>query len=78
MKFTVQNMTCAHCIRTITGALQAIDSGAKVAVDLVAGTVTVDGALDAGQAIAAMQAQGYPAQALPESAPGGCCGPRRA
>lgn len=62
MKFAVQNMTCNHCVRTITRALQAIDSGARVAVDLAGGTVTVEGALDAAQAIAAMQAEGYPAQ----------------
>ena len=64
MKFSVQNMTCAHCVRTITRALQAIDSGAAVAVDLAAGIVTVGGVVDAEQAIAAMLAQGYPAQVL--------------
>jgi copper chaperone len=78
MRFAVQNMTCAHCVRTITRALQAVDSGVEVAVDLAGGTVTVNGVLDAAQAIAAMQAEGYPAQALAEAAVGGCCRSSRA
>lgn len=68
MKFAVQNMTCNHCIRTITRALQSIDSGAKVSVDLATATVAVEGALGAAQAIAAMEAEGYPARALADAA----------
>jgi copper chaperone len=68
MNFAVQNMTCNHCIRTITRALQSIESGAKVAVDLAAGTVAIEGALGAAQAIAAMAAEGYPARELAEAA----------
>ena len=71
MKFAVQNMTCNHCVRTITRALQAIDSGAKVVVDLPGGTVTVEGALDPERAIAAMQAEGYPAREVGSAAAAG-------
>ncbi len=68
MKFAVQNMTCSHCVRTITRALHSVDADAKVTVDLAGGTVSVEGALDAAQAITAMQAQGYPAQVIDRAA----------
>jgi copper chaperone len=77
MKFDVENMTCSHCVRTITRALQAIDPQAQVVVDLAAATVTVDGQLTSEQVVAALGEEGYPArahepgQAAKEA---GCCG----
>lgn len=65
MRFAVEEMTCGHCARTITRALQAIDPEARVDVDLAGHTVTVDGAIDGAAAIAAMAAEGYPARLLP-------------
>ena len=65
MRFAVDDMTCGHCARTITRALQAIDPGARVDVDLAGGTVAVEGAIDGAQAIAAMAAEGYAARLLP-------------
>lgn len=73
MKLVVEGMTCAHCARAITHAIQALDADARVAVDVAGGTVTVEGGVDAGLAAAAIEAEGYrvvPAQ----GAPAGCCG----
>lgn len=32
--FEVNDMTCGHCVSTITKALQAVDKDAKVDIDL--------------------------------------------
>ncbi|MGN6222989.1 heavy-metal-associated domain-containing protein [Pseudoxanthomonas sp.] len=78
MKLTVEGMTCGHCVRTITYALQALDSDARVSVDLPGKTVMVQGRIRASDAATALAAQGYTvvtsdAGDAPESA-GSCCG----
>lgn len=85
MRFQVENMSCGHCVTTITRALKALDPSAEVAVDLVGGTVTVIGRVEAAQAVAALAEQGYPATLLADgpdkAADGGkasCCGTCRA
>jgi copper chaperone len=81
--FEVHDMTCGHCVSSITKAVQAIDPGARVATDLATHRVQID-PIQAGQAqlSAALQAAGYtpvavggeavPAQPAPPQA--GCCG----
>lgn len=64
MKFAVDNMSCGHCVASITRALRALDPQAEVRVDLAAATVEVEGRIDSGQAVAAMAAEGYPARPL--------------
>lgn len=73
MKFNVSPMDCGSCAVLVPRVLKALDPGAEVKVDLLAGTVDVAGALDAGQVVAALAAEGYsavPAAAAPKS----CCG----
>lgn len=64
MKFTVEGMTCGHCIRTVTRAIHALDPEARVDVDPSAGIVTVIGDVAADQAAAAIAAEGYPVTAI--------------
>lgn len=64
MKFTVEGMTCGHCIRAVTRAIHALDPEARVDVDLSAGIVTVTGDVAADQAAAAIAAEGYPVTAI--------------
>jgi copper chaperone len=59
MEFNVEGMTCGHCVRSITRAIQALDPEAVVDVDLSGGTVAVEGGLEAGLAIAAIESEGY-------------------
>ena len=59
MKFTVDGMTCGHCVRAITRAVQALDPAARVDVDLDAKTVAVDADLPAERVAAAIAAEGY-------------------
>lgn len=59
MLFKVGGMSCGHCVRAVTSAVHGIDPGARVAVDLVAGEVRVDGAAAADRVAAAIAAEGY-------------------
>ncbi|HZH44234.1 MAG TPA: heavy-metal-associated domain-containing protein [Lysobacter sp.] len=81
MKLTVEGMTCGHCVRSITTAIQALEPGARVSVDLDARSVAIQGVLGADAARAAIEAEGYTVVAvdadagLAEAAPAkSCCG----
>lgn len=60
--FNVQGMTCGHCVKAVTAAVQAQDAAAKVEVDLAARQVTVDSQLPGEQILAAIREEGYEAQ----------------
>lgn len=58
--FKVPDMTCGHCVKTITTALTAIDARARVDVDLNQRLVTVEaGTATAAQLQAAITDAGY-------------------
>lgn len=62
--FQVQGMSCGHCVKAVTRALQAHDAEAVVDVDLSSGRVCVTSALSADQILAAITDEGYQANAL--------------
>ena len=64
MLFKVEKMTCNHCVRAITGAIQARDPQAKVEADLANSTVRVTGDVKAEDAVSAMHTEGYPARLI--------------
>lgn len=82
--FQVNDMTCGHCVGTITKAIAAADKGAKVRIDLASHQVEIEPA-DADEAklgaaitgagftpVALQAASGLPATAaLPKR--GSCC-----
>ncbi|NKC32375.1 cation transporter [Falsiroseomonas selenitidurans] len=55
----VKGMTCGHCARAVTGAIQARDPAATVQVDLAAGTVQAETTLSRAELAAAIAAEGY-------------------
>lgn len=57
--FQVLDMTCGHCVATITKAVKALDAGAAVEIDLAAHTVRVDSACSAAEVEAAIRGAGY-------------------
>ncbi|OYV66830.1 MAG: heavy metal transport/detoxification protein [Acidiphilium sp. 37-67-22] len=61
IEFNVEGMTCQHCVRAVTGAVQAVHPGAEVAVDLAAGKVTIPAATaaEAAALAAAIEEEGY-------------------
>ena len=76
MLFEVEDITCDKCSDKIEMAIRAADPTAQVTVKTEEKRVRVEGLLTADQAIAALQAAGYPAsEAAPHSGEGSeCCG----
>jgi len=69
--FKVPDMTCGHCVKTITAAVMAIDGRARVEVDLNQRLVSVEGgAAAAAQIQAAIEEAGYSPVPAPSPAPG--------
>ena len=62
--FTVQGMTCGHCVKAVTDAVQSQDKSAVVVVDLAAKQVSVQSSLQAPQILALIREEGYQAEAL--------------
>ncbi len=57
--FNVQGMSCGHCVKAITNAVQARDPAASVRVDLAAKEVGVESGLSAEQVIEVISEEGY-------------------
>jgi copper chaperone len=65
MLLEVRKMTCNHCVRAVTAAVQGLDPDARVDVDLAHGTVRVEGArVGADAAVAAIREEGYEVRVL--------------
>lgn len=60
MKFNVPDMTCGHCVASITKAVKALDPAAEVKADLAGKTVSVETALPAASVAMALDQAGYP------------------
>ena len=81
--FEVQDMTCGHCVSTITRALKAADRDAKVQIDLATHRVQIEPTeANASELSDAIKEAGYTpvevsagaACAPAERSAGGCCG----
>jgi copper chaperone len=59
--FKVQGMTCAHCVRAVTSAIQGQDPTAQVQVDLGKGEVNVQSQLGSEQVVGLIEEEGYTA-----------------
>ena len=64
IQFNVPDMSCGHCVQSITTAVQQALPGARVAADLAAHRVTVDGAADVERVRAAIVDAGYEPQLI--------------
>lgn len=81
--FQVSDMTCGHCVSTITKAVKAVDKNATVNVDLASQRVSIEPSeADAQELSEAIQEAGYTPVAVVTGAPtqaasktsSGCCG----
>lgn len=59
--YTVQGMTCSHCVSSVSAAVSALPGVSNVEVDLATGAVTVtsEQPLDTGVVRAAVDEAGY-------------------
>ena len=60
--FSVEGMTCGHCVRAVTQAVQAKDPAASVKVDLAAKEVGVESRLSPDEVISLISEEGYSAK----------------
>ncbi|MDF0733716.1 cation transporter [Pseudomonas entomophila] len=60
--FNVQGMTCGHCIKAVTRAVQDQDAAARVEVDLAGRQVRVESGLEAERILVAIREEGYVAE----------------
>lgn len=67
--FQVNDMSCGHCVGAITQALKAVDSDARVAIDLAQHLVSVEPAQAGANALREAIAQaGYTPVQVPAAA----------
>jgi copper chaperone CopZ len=55
----VGGMTCGHCVKAVTKAVDALPGVERVEVDLAAGRVSVTGAVDPALVRKAIETEGY-------------------
>jgi copper chaperone len=58
-EFVLPDMTCGHCVKAVTAAVQALDPAAVVHTDLGTQRVRVDSAVPATALAAALTEAGY-------------------
>jgi copper chaperone len=56
----VSEMTCMHCVNTVTQAIKKIDANAEVQIDLVTQKVRVSSRLRLENLVAAIEDAGFP------------------
>ncbi|WP_288740161.1 cation transporter [uncultured Rheinheimera sp.] len=61
VQLKVTGMTCNHCISMVNKAIVALQTDAKVTVDLAQQQVSVESIVTAEEIIAALDEAGYPA-----------------
>ena len=64
IEFKVPDMTCGHCVKSITNGIHAVATDASVLCDLDTKKVTVVGAEDAKQVEVAIREAGYHPEVL--------------
>lgn len=58
--FNVPNMSCGHCIKSITEALQAVDADARIETNLATKNVSIDSKASSVLLVHALTEAGYP------------------
>jgi len=61
-EFTVQGMTCQHCVLSVTEEVTEVAGVEAVDVDLASGRLVVRGDADEGAVLAAVAEAGYEAR----------------
>lgn len=59
IEFQVDGMSCGHCVKAVTEAVQSVDPAARVDVDLASHRVEVDSSADRERLASALREAGY-------------------
>jgi copper chaperone len=62
IKLEIEGMTCEHCVRAVTKALESVAGAERVSVSLEGASASVGGAADPQALIRALQSEGYEAK----------------
>lgn len=62
IELVLPDMTCGHCVRTVTQTVQGLDAQAQVAADVASHTVQIQTVASESAIREALAAEGYPAQ----------------
>lgn len=60
IELTLPNMTCGHCVRTVTETVQRVDREAKVEIDLPTHRVRIESRQAPQTFATALVEEGYP------------------
>jgi copper chaperone len=71
IEFQVEGMNCQHCAAAVTKAVQAVDAGARVQVEVQSGRVQVESNHHAEHLGAAITEAGYTVKGVTPSAADG-------
>ncbi len=63
-KFSIPDMTCGHCKKTVEEAIHQLDTEARIEIDLDKHVASVASSIGAAQLISALDDAGYPAQQI--------------
>ena len=61
IELTLNDMTCGHCVQTVTKTVQQVDPQAKLDIDLPTHKVRIESAQPAESFRKALEEEGYPA-----------------
>lgn len=56
----VKDMSCGHCVATVTKTVKGLDPSAEIGTDLASRTVRVESGLDEAVIVTALDDAGYP------------------
>ncbi len=63
IELTLPDMTCGHCVKTVTATVQKLDAQARVQTDLASHKVQIETTAAPERVRAALAEEGYPAAA---------------
>ena len=63
MDLKIENMTCGGCAKTVTKAIQSVDSAAKIETNPAARAVKVETTATPSEILQVLEEAGYPATA---------------
>jgi copper chaperone len=59
IELTLPTMTCGHCVKAVTAAVQQVDAAAKLQIDLAAHQVRIESTRPAADFERALAEEGY-------------------
>jgi len=59
LRYAIENMSCGHCVATVTKAVRRVDASAAVRADVAGRSLQIDTGATSEAIVAAVAAAGY-------------------